>query len=166
MFVMAAEVYTNCGEWLSPGYKSCAADFALHQYHSAKGEQMTTLRERQDPAGETGILKKIVGGRLTSVCFVMDYLTLGFDNKGSLTSLVWPDVVDSQGCTTSFGNESYKDDICDLITQIVTDVQMSKDEIISVTFENGCRLIIRLRDRKTRGERAIFTAPKHHLQVW
>ena len=128
--------------------------------------KMLPKYKSSDPADEAGILKKIVGVRLTSVCFVLDYLIIGFDQKGALTLLVWPDVTDSLGGATSFGNPSYRDRFCDLITQVVTDVQISKDETITISFENGARLIIRLRDRTTPGERAIFTAPKHHLQVW
>ncbi len=123
-------------------------------------------RKSPEPTDGTGILKQIAGARLTSVCFVMDYLIVGFDEKGALTSLVWPDIVDSLGGATSFGNHAYRDRFCDLITQVVKDVQMSKEETITISFENSIRLIIRLRDRKDGGERAIFTAPKHQLQVW
>jgi len=115
---------------------------------------------------ETGLLKQIVGARLTSVCFVMDYLTLGFDEKGTLTSLVWPEVTDSAGSTTIFEEHGYRDRVCELITQVVSDTQMTNDETILITFENRSRLAIHLRDRKDSGERAIFTAPEHQLQVW
>jgi len=34
----------------------------------------------------SSVLARIVGARLTSVDFVMDYLILGFDGKGALTT--------------------------------------------------------------------------------
>lgn len=117
-------------------------------------------------ADEAGILKQVVGARLTSVCFVMDYLILGFDERGALTSLVWPEIMDPVGGITIFEDHGYRDRVCDLITQVVADVQMAKDETILIIFENGSRVTIRLRDREDSGERAIFTAPKHQLQVW
>src|SRR5258707_1038212 len=38
------------------------------------------------------VFRRIIGARLTSVEFVLDHLALGFDGKGALTSLVWPEV--------------------------------------------------------------------------
>lgn len=138
-----------------------------NRFHLVQRKQMKAP-SGQKSAGtpDADILKKIIGARLTSVCFVLDYLTIGFDERGALTSLVWPDIGDSLGGVTNFGNESYRNRICDLITQVVKDVQMSEDETITISFENGVKLVVRLRDRKDPGERAIFTAPKHHLQVW
>src|SRR5258705_4004932 len=95
---------------------------------------------------KTGLLKQIVGTRLTSVCFVMDYLTLGFDEKGTLTSLVWPEVMDSVGNTTIFEEHGYRDRVCELVSQVVNDAQITNDETMLITFENGSRLAIRLRD--------------------
>ena len=38
------------------------------------------------------LLLELRGARLTSVQFVLNYLILGFDEKGALTTLVWPKV--------------------------------------------------------------------------
>jgi hypothetical protein len=35
-------------------------------------------------------LLNIVGARLTSVQFILNYLILGFDERGAYTTLVWP----------------------------------------------------------------------------
>ena|SRR5215469_6361033 len=111
------------------------------------------------------LLQTIRRKRLTSVQFVLDYLILGFDAAGALTTLVWPEIQTSSSILR-FGMSGYRDCLCELITQVVKGVEMSKDETILISFENTCRLRIPLRDRKVPGERAIFTAPKHHLYTW
>jgi hypothetical protein len=111
------------------------------------------------------LLQTIRGVRLTSVQFVLDYVILGFDSKGALTALVWPEIHD--GVTTlKFGMTGYRDRLCELIPKVVRSVEISEDETIFITFEGGTLIRIPLRDRKVSGERAIFTAPKHHLYVW
>jgi len=40
------------------------------------------------------LLLEIRGARLSSVQFVLDYLILGFDEKGALTTLVWPEIME------------------------------------------------------------------------
>jgi hypothetical protein len=112
----------------------------------------------------TGVLSRIVSARLTSVDFVLDYLILGFDERGALTTLVWPEVT-SNNKTLRFGMEGYRDQLCDLIGQIVSDAIVSQDETITISF--GDRdLRIPLREKKASGERAIFKAPKHFLHIW
>jgi hypothetical protein len=111
------------------------------------------------------LLQTIQGARLTSVQFVLDYLILGFDEKGALTTLVWPLIQDGDA-VVRFGMTGYRDRLCELIGQVVRAVQSTEEETIFITFENQSRLRIPLRDRKGPGERAIFTAPKHRLCVW
>ncbi len=111
------------------------------------------------------LLRTICGARLTSVQFVLDYLILGFDEAGALTTLVWPEIQDGEG-VFKFGMSGYRDRLCGLITEVVKTVELTEDETIFITFENRSFMRIPLRDRKVRGERAIFTAPKHHLYAW
>jgi hypothetical protein len=111
------------------------------------------------------LLQTVSGSRLTSVQFVLDYLILGFDEKGALTTLVWPELYRGDS-VARFGMDGYRDRLCELIGQIVKTVKMTEDETISITFENECHMRISLRDRKIPGERAIFTAPRHHLYTW
>ena len=112
-----------------------------------------------------GVLKTIVGGRLTSVQFVLNYLILGFDAKGALTSLVWPEV--TVACHQhKFGTTGYRDALCDLIEKVVSDAKISSDETILVKFDNDAELRIRLNSRTDPGEKAIFTSPKRQLFVW
>ena len=37
-------------------------------------------------------LARLIGARLTSVQFILNYLILGFDERGALTTLVWPEI--------------------------------------------------------------------------
>ena len=112
----------------------------------------------------SSVLARIVGARLTSVDFVMDYLILGFDGKGALTTLVWPEIF-TEGSILKFGTQGYRDQLCELITAPVLKAQSSKDQTITISFEHS-RLRIPLRERRVSGERAIFTYPKHGLFVW
>ena len=111
------------------------------------------------------VLTRIIGARLSSVDFVLDYLILGFDGKGALTSFVWPEIIISGEGALTFGMQGYRDGLCDLITQVVSEVHFSEDETITISFGYR-RLRIPLRSRQVPGERAIFTAPKHFLHVW
>jgi hypothetical protein len=99
------------------------------------------------------------------VQFVLDYLILGFDKKGALTTLVWPEISSSDN-VVRFGMTGYRDRLCELITQVVGTVEVGEDETILIAFENHSFMRIPLRDRKAPGEREIFTAPKHKLRVW
>jgi len=111
------------------------------------------------------VFSRIIGARLSSVDFVMDYLILGFDGKGALTSLVWPEIFLSGGSVLKFGMQGYRDGLCELITQVVSEVQFSEEEIITISF-GDTHFRIPLQQRRFPGERAIFTAPKHFLHVW
>jgi hypothetical protein len=111
------------------------------------------------------LLSEIIGARLSSVQFVMDYLILGFDAKGALTTLVWPEIISAEQ-ETEFGMPGYRDNLCDLITKVVENVEIAGDETIIIGFGRDVRLAIPLQTYKSSGERAIFTTPKNSLFVW
>jgi hypothetical protein len=121
----------------------------------------TTTKIEQGEA----VFSRIIGARLSSVEFVMNYLSLGFDGKGALTTMVWPEIVSTVGSVLKFGMQCYRDRLCDLITQVVTEVHFSEDETINISF-GDTHLRIPLQQWRFPGERAIFTAPKHFLHVW
>jgi len=110
------------------------------------------------------VLCRIIGARLTSVDFVLDHLTLGFDGKGALTCLVRPEI-SVPGNILKFGMQGYRDRLCELITEVISEVRFSEDETITILFGDNY-LRIPLQQSKGPGERAIFTAPKHFLHVW
>jgi hypothetical protein len=116
-------------------------------------------------ADKTKLLKEITGVRLTSVDFVLNYLILGFDHKGALTTLVWPELLIG-GESFAFGAPGYRDRLCDLITKVVLSVEVSEDERITISFEDTSSIVIALRTYNRSGERAIFTTAKRGLAVW
>ena len=126
----------------------------------------TQRMENKNTASNQGatVLGRVLGARLTSVDFVLDYLILGFDEKGALTTLVWPEV-SVAGNVLKFGMQGYRDRLCDLIGQVVSEVHVAEDETIAISFGDK-RLRIPLQQRQLPGERAIFKAPKHELHIW
>jgi len=111
------------------------------------------------------VFSRIIGARLSSIQFVLNYLILGFDGKGALTSFVWPEIIIPGESVLKFGMQGYRDGLCDLITQVVSEVDFSEDEIITISF-GDTHFRIPLQQSQVPGERAIFTAPKHFLHVW
>lgn len=110
-------------------------------------------------------LKRIEGARLTSVQFVLDYLIIGFDEKGALTSLVWPEIIQGDH-SSKFGSLEYRNILCGLITETVQIATMRENETIEIHLDNNAKLLIPLRTYLGNGERAILTAPKHFLFVF
>ncbi len=78
-------------------------------------------------------IQRIVGARLNSVEFVMDYLILGFGPHGALTALVWPEIIDDK-TTSIFGHEGYRDKLCSLIECVVKNATVDLDEVISIVL--------------------------------
>ena len=123
------------------------------------------MAERQGTKSGEALLRAIRGARLTSVQFVLDYLILGFDEKGAVTTLVWPEVLKDE-ITFAFGIPGYRDELCALIAQVVDDVRIFDEDTIVIYFQNKSQIRIPLRTYKGSGERAIFTAPNHVLLTW
>jgi hypothetical protein len=117
----------------------------------------------QNVQGEE-VLREIEGARLTSVQFILDYVTLGFDEKGSLATFVWPQVIDGQG-TIGFGESGYRDRLCSLIAKVVTVVQIDPDETMSISLDDA-EIRIPLGAHTTGGERAVLSGHNHLLCVW
>jgi hypothetical protein len=111
------------------------------------------------------LLRSVLNAPLTSVQFVLNYLILGFDAKGALTTLVWPTVTVGSG-QLEFGDPGYRDSLCELITVNVQEVTVSRKETITIVFANGTEIAIDLATYTFPGERAIFTTPKHQLFTW
>jgi hypothetical protein len=78
--------------------------------------------------------------------------------------LVWPDIFVA-GNILKFGMQGYRDQLCKLITEVISEVHFSEDETITISFGDN-QLRIPLQERLAPGERAIFTYPKHGLYVW
>ena len=107
---------------------------------------------------------RLVGARLTSVQFVMDYLILGFDERGALTTLVWPEVRLSGG-RLRFGDAGYRDALCSLIPQTTIRVEFDEQETLRCDFDGEASMFIEFGSDTTGGERGILTGPRHFLFV-
>jgi hypothetical protein len=110
-------------------------------------------------------LLRLIGARLTSVQFVLDYLILGFDEKGALTTLVWPELLDGDQ-KVSFGMQDYRNKLCSLIEHIVKTATIESDETISFYYDGGVEMRIPLKAYQRSGERAILTGPQNFLFVF
>ncbi len=110
-------------------------------------------------------ISRIVGARLTSVQFVLNYLILGFDEKGALTTLVWPELINGDK-VSKHGMRDYRNDLCELIEQTVQTARMDAQETILITFSNGSEMRSALASYALAGDRAILTGPEHYLFVF
>lgn len=118
-----------------------------------------------DPAQRQKALLLIVGAKLTSVQFVLNYLILGFDERGAYTTLVWPELIVANE-NFVFGMKDYRNQLCNLIGSAVLGAEIDKEEMITVRFDNSVNIQIPLRSYKGDGERGIITGPKHFLFVF
>lgn len=126
---------------------------------------MNNRDETNGLKNEEEALSRLIDARLTSVQFILDYLILGFDERGALTTLVWPELyTGTEGIT--FGMQGYRDELCSLIEKVVKNVTMEADQTIRIKFEHAVEMRIPLRKYKASGERAILTGPKHYLFVF
>ena len=135
------------------------ADVSLRSTNELGDEELEREVARQEG------LRRLVGGQLTSVQFVLDYLILGFDERGALTTLVWPKL-EEQGHQTHFGMSGYRDKLCSLIKRTVRSASCDGSETICIQFKEGEELRIPLRSYEKTGERAILTGPQHFLLVF
>jgi len=84
---------------------------------------------------EETLKSKLVGEQLSSVEFVQDYLQLHFDGR-TITAYVWPEV-SLNGETYILGQDTYRDRLCDLIGNVVTDLYYQDKEHIALVFKEN-----------------------------
>ena len=84
----------------------------------------------------------LVGEKLSSVTFVLDYLQVDFDGN-NLTLNVWP-VVIIRDTEYKFGEPSYRDNLCLLIAQVVKQAIEKEKQYLIISFESGDKLIVSL----------------------
>jgi hypothetical protein len=85
-------------------------------------------------------LNILIGEKLSSVAFVMDYLQSDFDGN-RFTLSVWP-VITAGGKEHKFGEPSYRDSLCSLIAHVVKQASGEEKQRLTITFESGDKLII------------------------
>jgi hypothetical protein len=111
------------------------------------------------------VLVSLVGRQLTAVAFVMDYIRLEFEDA-FLTALSLPYVRVGDKRLAS-GLPGYRDMLCELITQQVTNASDTEHEEIRIEFNDGSLIAIPLGADEYRGkEAAILQVPSQALCVW
>jgi hypothetical protein len=114
---------------------------------------------------ERRALTPIVGEKLSSVEFVMDYVQLRFDGP-TLTAFTMP-VVAADGRVFRVGEPGYRDALCERIAVLVTAADVSA-EAIAIDFADGARITVALReeDQVTPPESAMFDEDVPGEGVW
>lgn len=91
-------------------------------------------------------LTSLSGEELNAVEFVEKHLQLRFGNDDLLTLYTWPDVADADGISIGFGQPGYRDALCSVIGETVTEAVFHDDTALTVEFENGTLLALSLRE--------------------
>ena len=81
------------------------------------------------------LTKDLVGEKLSSVTFVLDYLQLDFDGNG-FTMFIWP-VIISENEKAVFGEGQYRNKLCALIAKVVTRIAYVEDVFLHIVFDEA-----------------------------
>ena len=73
--------------------------------------------------------------KLSSVTFIMDYLQLDFDGN-QFTINIWPSVF-VENIEYKFGQQLYRDKLCSLITNVVSEASFRDKQLLKIQFKNG-----------------------------
>lgn len=84
----------------------------------------------------------LVGEQLSSVVFVQDYLQLDFDGS-RLTCFIWPEVTIGDS-VFRFGDESYRNQLCSIISKEVAKTILIQDVIIQIVFDTSSEIRLSL----------------------
>ncbi len=91
-------------------------------------------------------LNSLQGEELYAVEFVEKHLQLRFADDAVLTLYSWPEVADADGISVGFGQPGYRDALCTLIGETVSETQFHDDTALTMEFENGTLLALSLRE--------------------
>jgi len=98
-------------------------------------------------------LQMLIGGQLSAVTFVQDYLQLHFDGP-RLTVFSHP-VVMRGDKTFHWGQPGFRDALCNNIAKKVTVAQVTYGESIVIGFADGSTIKISLKDEDSPGGEAV-----------
>jgi hypothetical protein len=121
---------------------------------------MTDASKQQTLADALGHL---VGGVLSSVEFVADYVQLRFN--GPCMTAYTPPIVTRGSQSVGIGQPGYRDALCDEIGRRVERAEIS-DRRVSILFENGVAVSISLRDDDYRGAEALQFSLDDDDRIW
>jgi hypothetical protein len=108
-------------------------------------------------------LQTLVGGELSSVTFVQDYVQLDFNGPG-MTAYTMP--------TVTYGSESlkvgqpgYRDALCAQIGRKIERTEVDKQRV-SIIFEGGGVVSVSLLDNDYRGPEALLFSLDEKDRIW
>lgn len=110
-------------------------------------------------------LKILEGSQLSSVEFVQDYVQLRFD--GPTLTAITPPRVCLMNQWFEWGNQGYRDVLCDRIGKIVRHASTIREQEIKIEFGDGASISISLNPKDYRtAEAAVFNNPPNPTVVW
>jgi hypothetical protein len=89
-----------------------------------------------------GILDILIGEKLSSVIFVMDYLQIDFDGN-RFTFNIWPEITVDR-IDYRFGDQFYRDKLCSLIAKIVSETILIENDKMEIKFDDSNKLYLSL----------------------
>ena len=89
-------------------------------------------------------VSSLVGEELKSVCFVEDYLELGF-GESKVTYHAWPHVLLTD-FSVAFGEPEYRNALCAQIGEQVSDALLEEGSAITIELGNGVVFGLSLRE--------------------
>ena len=92
---------------------------------------------------ERELYQQIVGEQLSGVTFVMDYLQLQF-NPPPTINVYTPLTVRQDGLFFAWGDDQFRNKLCEQITKIVKSVEINDNEFFLIVFEDGSEISISL----------------------
>ena len=112
------------------------------------------------------LLECLINEQLSSVEFVQDYLQLHFEDK-TLTCYVWPFVI-TNGCEYRSSHIEYKNRLCDVIADRVSNVDLIENTRLTIAFESGSEIILSLDPSNPEivGEIAILSDDENNWSVF
>ena len=112
------------------------------------------------PAGP----KQLVGERLTSVTFILDYVQIGFDDAAAL-SVMCPIRVKSAAMMVNSGERSFRDQLCSAIGHPVDAVAVDEASLTISVSNIEIELMFAAMDAKA-SEAIIFSNSDNQLMVF
>ena len=99
------------------------------------GETKSIVTEQRDE----NPFASLMGERLSSITFVMDYVQFNFDTR-TLTAIIQP-VVTVGGRSFRSGEQDYRDALCERISATVVAVSLTAEETL-IQLDAGSTLVI------------------------
>lgn len=109
-------------------------------------------------------LNTFTNRKLVSVEFILDYIQLHFD-EATITAITWP-TIQTKGTNYESSNIEYRNILCDLIGQKLTQVQVIEKDKVLLIFGETASLEISLKPIDYIGAEAVLFRTHSDNQLW